>query len=228
VKSINYNNYTIRLTDPGIQESDCSSIPQYYLYNSNFTSYYFYLNSDDKYPYQTFQNRIISGEAPYGDMMNLPMFQHVIYINCSNPVRDDPVYTDTASCINNGGHVYAIAGDLKVGDLKYDDCHVEIVTAISFFRYHYSPLNYWEIPNEKLSYSEIHRMLVDGFEVSWMSSPCQDQCEDPYCNLSEITWSLECNPADQCKTLLGIHVGCGRIIFLNLSSCLFLHFQKGV
>jgi hypothetical protein len=119
---------------------------------------------------------------------------------------------------------------LGIGDLKYDDCHVEIVTAISFFGYHYSPFNsgsYWDILNEKLSYSEIHRMLVGGFEVSWMSSPCQDQCEDPYCNLSEITWSLECNPADQCKTLLGIYVGSGRIIFLNLSSCLFLDFQKG-
>ncbi|MCI36936.1 G-type lectin S-receptor-like serine/threonine-protein kinase, partial [Trifolium medium] len=44
------------------------------------------------------------------------MFQHLIYMNCSNPVQDDPVYADTASCIKSNskdGHFYAIAGDLK-------------------------------------------------------------------------------------------------------------------
>ncbi|KAK2399324.1 LEAF RUST 10 DISEASE-RESISTANCE LOCUS RECEPTOR-LIKE PROTEIN KINASE 2.5 [Trifolium repens] len=214
VKSINYNNYTIRLIDPGIQESDCSSIPRYYLYTSNFTSYYFYSNSDDVDPYQTSQNRIISREATYGDTMNLPMFQHVIYMNCSNFVRDDPVYVDTASCIKSnsqGGHVYAIVGDLKVGNLKDDDCHVEFVSAISFFSYHYSPYSsdYWDIPNKKFSYSEIHRMLLGGFEVSWMSGPCHDLCGKPDCYLSETTWSLECfDPAGYCKTTLGFHVSC--------------------
>ncbi|CAJ2674663.1 unnamed protein product [Trifolium pratense] len=106
VKAINYKNYTIRLVDPGIQEDDCSSIPHNYLYTSNFTSYYRYLEED---PYETKQYRIISDNSTRG----LPMFQHVIYMNCSNPVRDDPAYADTACCIN-GGHVYAIAGDLKV------------------------------------------------------------------------------------------------------------------
>ncbi|KAK2399304.1 PR5 receptor kinase [Trifolium repens] len=143
------------------------------------------------------------------------MFQHVIYMNCSNPVRDDPVYTDTASCIkpnSQGGHFYAIAGDLKVSNLKDVDCHVEFVTAISFFSYNYSYYNFdddWIIPNEKYSYSEIHRMLVGGFDVSWMSVPCQNLCGNTYCYLSEITGSLRCNsPVDQCITTLGFHVGC--------------------
>jgi hypothetical protein len=211
VKSINYENYTIRLVDPGIEESDCSSIPRYYLYTSNFTSNYEYLEVD---PYQTIQYRIIDGERYYNDR-RVPMFQHVIYMNCSNPVRDDPVYADTASCIkpnSQGGHFYAIAGDLKVSNLKDVDCHVEFVTAISFFSYNYSYYNFdddWIIPNEKYSYSEIHRMLVGGFDVSWMSVPCQDLCGNPYCYLSEITGSLQCNsPVDQCITTLGFHVGC--------------------
>ncbi|PNX80655.1 stress-induced receptor-like kinase [Trifolium pratense] len=199
VKAINYKNYTIRLVDPGIQEDDCSSIPHNYLYTSNFTSYYRYLEED---PYETKQYRIISDNNTRG----LPMFQHVIYMNCSNPVRDDPAYADTASCIN-GGHVYAIAGDLKVGNLKDDDCHVEFVTAISYFGYNYSS-SYWDIPNQKSSYSEIHRMLEGGFEVSWMSNPCEDLCGEPNCYLSEITWSLEC-PTDQCITKFGFHIDCG-------------------
>ncbi|KAK2453198.1 LEAF RUST 10 DISEASE-RESISTANCE LOCUS RECEPTOR-LIKE PROTEIN KINASE 2.5 [Trifolium repens] len=209
VKSINYKNYTIRLVDPGIEESDCSSIPRYYLYTSNFTSYY----KDQEEPYQTTQCRII-GDSDL-DYRNLPMFQHVIYMNCSNPVRDDPVYADTASCIkpnSQGGHFYAIAGDLKVSNLKDDDCHVEFVTAISFFSYNYYSDDHgsggdWDIPNEKYSYSEIHRMLVGGFDVSWVSAACQDHCGDPNCNLSEITWSLDCNDY-QYKTLLELFLGC--------------------
>jgi hypothetical protein len=140
-------------------------------------------------------------------------------MNCSNPVRDDPVYADTASCINNGGHVYAIAGDLKVGNLKDDDCHVEFVTVMSFFSYnysYYSSYDDWVIPNENFSYTEIHRMLVGGFEVSWMSAPCQDLCGKPNCYLRETTWNLECfDPASgYCRTTLGFHVSCaGKNIF---------------
>ncbi|CAJ2674660.1 unnamed protein product [Trifolium pratense] len=252
VKSINYNNYTIRLVDPGIQEDDCSSIPRYYLYasnftirlvdpgiqeedcsstpccnlyNSDFTSYYNHSNyQEEEDPYQTIQYRVINDDTCY-NTRRLPMFQHVIYMNCSNPVWDDPVYTDTASCIN-GGHVYAIAGDLKVANLKDDNCHVEVVTAISFFSYNYYDyssdygLGDWDIPNKKYSYSEIHRMLVGGFEVSWMSVRCQDHCGFPFCYLNEITSSLQCNiPPNRCFTTLGFPVSCdGKNNFTYLFS----------
>ncbi|RHN77732.1 putative glycerophosphodiester phosphodiesterase, protein kinase RLK-Pelle-LRK10L-2 family [Medicago truncatula] len=157
------------------------------------------------------------------------MFQHVIYMNCSSPVRDDPVYADAASCVNKSnsqrGHVYAIAGDLKVRNYKNDDCHVGVVTPISFFRYNYSSeewntpdgkFSYSDadyrnerIPNQMFDYSEIHSMLVGGFEVSWMSGPCEDHCGIPDCYLRETTWSLECdNPSMLCRTTLGFHVGC--------------------
>lgn len=94
VQSINYKNYTIRLVDPGIQDSNCSSIPRYYLYTSNFSdsySHYYDFN-----PYQTSQSRIIDGIDGIQDILGLAMFRHVIYMNCSNPVRDDPVYADTS------------------------------------------------------------------------------------------------------------------------------------
>ncbi|KAI5394195.1 hypothetical protein KIW84_061045 [Lathyrus oleraceus] len=213
VKSIDYKNYTVRLVDPGIEEGDCSSIPRYYFYTSNFTSYYNYGYQED--PYQVSQPRIISGDDIYLDTVSLPMFQHVIYMNCRNPVRDDPVYSDTVSCIRSqssqGGYVYAVAGDLKVSNFKYDDCHVEFVTAISFFGYNNSGAGGWDIPNRKYSYNEIHEMLVGGFEVSWMNFACENVCGDPFCYLSETTWSIECNdPADPCVTTLGFHVACDK------------------
>ncbi|WJX10093.1 hypothetical protein P8452_00856 [Trifolium repens] len=205
VKSIDYKNYTIRLVDPGIEEGDCSTIPRYYLYASNFTDSYNYSYKED--PFQTSQYRIISRKIDDpSPTLSIPMFQHVIYMNCSNHIRDDdPVYVNTASCIN-GGHLYAIAGDVKVGNLTDDDCHVEIITAISFFGYNYSSED-WDIPNEKFPYSDIHRMLVGGFEVSWMSAPCQDHCGQPDCYWSEISSSLRCD-SEPCKTTLRFAVGC--------------------
>ncbi|PNY12641.1 receptor-like protein kinase [Trifolium pratense] len=136
------------------------------------------------------------------------MFQHVIYMNCSNPVRHNPVYADAASCIKSNsqsGHVYAIAGDLKVSNLQDDDCRVELVTAISFFHFNYSH-PHWNIPIKKYSYNEIHKMLVGGFE----GASCQDLCGKSDCYLSEITGTLQCDfLADHCITTLGFHVGCG-------------------
>nr|XP_012570655.1 rust resistance kinase Lr10-like [Cicer arietinum] len=195
VKEINYKNYTIRLVDPAIEEgTDCSSMPRYYLYASNFTSNYNPSYLGDQY--RTFQNRIIetADYLAYFYSDELPMFQHVIYMNCSNPVRDDPVYADTASCVklNSEGYVYAIAGDLKVQNTK-DDCHVEVVAAISFFDFNYSHYGgAWDIPNRKFSYGEIHRMLVGGFEVSWMSGPCEEVCNISNCFLSKITGIIQC------------------------------------
>ncbi|XP_004498418.3 rust resistance kinase Lr10-like isoform X1 [Cicer arietinum] len=213
VKEINYKNYTIRLVDPAIEEgTDCSSMPRYYLYASNFTSNYNPSYLGDQY--RTFQNRIIetADYFEYLESEELPMFQHVIYMNCSNPVRDDPVYADTASCVklNSEGYVYAIAGDLKVQNTK-DDCHVEVVAAISFSDFNYSHYGgAWDIPNRKFSYGEIHRMLVGGFEVSWMSGPCEEVCNISNCFLSKTTGIIQCTDwADHCVTTLGFHVRCG-------------------
>ncbi|KAI4353742.1 hypothetical protein L6164_002671 [Bauhinia variegata] len=80
VESINYNNFTIRLVDPGVQQNDCSSTPRYFLYKANF-SYSYSESGSDAYEYDD-------------------LFEHVIYLNCSNLVSDDPEYVDTASCLN--------------------------------------------------------------------------------------------------------------------------------
>ncbi|PNX86494.1 stress-induced receptor-like kinase, partial [Trifolium pratense] len=51
-------------------------------------------------------------------------------------------------------------------------------------------------------------MLVGGFEVSWMSAPCQDLCGEPDCYWSEITSSLRCD-SEPCKTTMRFTVACG-------------------
>jgi len=52
VEAINYDNFTIRVVDPGVEKGSCSSLPRYFLSQSNFTSVY----GDTVGPYRTTQS----------------------------------------------------------------------------------------------------------------------------------------------------------------------------
>ncbi|XP_057440531.1 uncharacterized protein LOC130732518 [Lotus japonicus] len=223
VKAINYNNFTIRLVDPAIQEGeeDCSSFPRYFLSARNFPPSSLLLdeNNYNAGPYDASQYRLVddegTGYVSQSRLVNTRMFQHVVFMNCSNPVRDDPLYVDSAPCSSSSvnshdsqGHVYAIVGDLLVGNFKVG-CNVKLVTLMSVFGYNYSEEN-WVIPDQTFSYDEIHRMLVSGFEVSWMGHPCQHLCGKPDCFLIVNTQSLQCKKfVDYCRSPLGFPITCG-------------------
>ncbi|XP_045817387.1 LEAF RUST 10 DISEASE-RESISTANCE LOCUS RECEPTOR-LIKE PROTEIN KINASE-like 2.1 isoform X2 [Trifolium pratense] len=156
VKSIDYEDYTIQLVDPGIAEGDCSSIPRYFLTESNFT-YNYPIDSNRVDPYE------ISYYSGYGR-------GHIIYLKCSKPVKNDPKYVDTSPCGVNSdskSYVYAAMGYLKVESLR-DYCKVKLVAMT------YSADN----PNRSLSYKEIYGMLQNGFELSWFSGACKQLCGD--------------------------------------------------
>ncbi|KAI4308626.1 hypothetical protein L6164_031682 [Bauhinia variegata] len=139
VESINYNNYTIRLVDSGVQQTEFSSIPHYSI---SF-------------------NRVSDG--------------------------DYPEYVDTASCINwnSNGHIYAIVGHLSAQRLNVG-CRVMTVAATSL----------WgtgdHAHNGSFSYTDIHRALVFGFEVSWFYSVCD--CENDICDYNATTGKFDCRP----------------------------------
>ncbi|XP_058725126.1 LEAF RUST 10 DISEASE-RESISTANCE LOCUS RECEPTOR-LIKE PROTEIN KINASE-like 2.1 [Vicia villosa] len=206
VKSINYNNYTIRVVDAGIEENNCSAVPRYFLTASNFTSYY-------NYNYQ--------GNDPYD--VNYPAWLgHVIYLNCSKPVKNDHryVYVDTSSCrINSTGHgyVYAIAGDIEAGRLSVD-CRVKIVatSSASFFKSNSVVEN--DIDTRKhFTYEEIHEMLSYGFYLSWMKRGCEDSCDtdQEYCGLDEKHGVLTC-ASNFCTTPLGHTIMCEHMSKLRI------------
>ena len=199
VKSINYNNYTIRLVDPGIQEGDCSTIPRYFLSASNFTSYYNYSYHRDLYE--------VAEQSGFG---------YIIYLNCSKPVKNNPMFVNTARCIkwHNKGHVYAIAGDINTGSLN-DDCHVKLVTMSSasvLFQNHY-----FIDTRQNFTYSEIHEMLSYGFDLTWMRRACEDSCgsnqQNLHCYFNQDTGDLKCQ-FDYCTTPLGFNIRCGKYKFI--------------
>jgi len=192
VKSIDYKNYTIRLVDPGIQEDDCSSIPLYFLTKSNFTSSYNYSYHGD--PYE------VGGSGP------------VIYVNCSNPAKNDIIYVDTSPCVksHSKGHVYAIAGDIYTASLNVG-CRVKHVTMSSLVSTLIPMFQFQNYYRKNLSYSEIHGMLSYGFDLSWTKRVCEDSCDinQQDCRIDPSTGDVEC-VSNICFSPLGIQIKCGK------------------
>ena len=207
VLAINYNNFTIRLVDAGLQKDDCSSLPHYFLSQSNFTDIYdygesFYWSNQD--PFHASQ--------PESRNERSILFQHIVYLNCSSPVTDDTEYVETAACINwrSKGYIYAIPGDLLVGNLK-DECDVKFAATMTW---NWS----WVKDNKSLSYADIHRKLLHGFELSWLFRACQDRCPNfgysyffGSCYLDSARKDIKCTSASYCESPLGPDkAGCGK------------------
>jgi hypothetical protein len=117
VQSINYNNYTIRLVDPNIQPTNCSSLPHFFLYSNNFTQ-----KEANSYEDSLYRSNSTSE-------LSMP----VIYMECTSPPSNavDKYYTNTASCM--GQHnIYVIVGDPQLGILE-PQCRVKHVTLTSFW-----------------------------------------------------------------------------------------------
>jgi hypothetical protein len=195
VKSINYENYTIQIVDPGIKEGDCSSIPSYFLTSFNFTSSY------------TVNGKVFTGD-PYQivSYFEYNKYQYIIYLKCSKEVKDDPGYVDTSPCIVNSdskSYVYAFV-ELNYWEHPYDsdyvedyweskyltverlkdDCQVKLVAISSSSDF---------LPNGSISYEQIHGMLVYGFQLSWISGSCIQLCGDNQrCYFNATTRDVEC------------------------------------
>ncbi|KAG4975782.1 hypothetical protein JHK86_035256 [Glycine max] len=171
VQAINYNNFTIRVVDPGVQQPNCSSLPRYFLSQSNFSAI------DDGDPYQLpFQNRLDSAEN---------VFQHIVFLNCRHAVIDNEKYVETDPCIKwhfSKGYIYAIAGDLIAKDFEVD-CEVKLV----------APTSWWGLDTNNSSYTQMHRALLYGFELSWINLACEDYCGNPYCAFNASSQMLQCS-----------------------------------
>jgi interleukin-1 receptor-associated kinase 1 len=121
VESINYNNYTIRVVDPNIQSTNCSSLPRFFLYDHNFST-----------SYNSYQNSIVRLNSTIDDYEGFDLSRPVIYMKCTSPPSKvvDRYYADTASCLDQ--HTYVIVGDPQFGILE-PQCRVKFVTLASFW-----------------------------------------------------------------------------------------------
>ncbi|CAL5403948.1 unnamed protein product [Camellia sinensis] len=184
VKAINYNNYTIRLVDVGIQNGKCSSLPLYSLSSGDFSSGY------NSYYYNP--------PSPYELQREFTLDAVAVLMECENPVNS-PLYMNTSnsaytSCINKTVestsqthyyYSYFLFGNLRASDVA-DLCRIDEIVATTLW----SPTTTASY-NSSSKFMEFHAQLAYGFELSWVRSLCE-KCTgycfaDPTTNYTTVT-----------------------------------------
>ncbi|XP_009778886.1 rust resistance kinase Lr10-like isoform X2 [Nicotiana tabacum] len=172
VQSINYDNSTIRLVDPGIREQVVCSLPQHSTTYDTFPSQFNFfksVGSDGSYaPLAVRPITIFS--CPFA--MNSPAFVEIT--NCLN--RSD------ASNVSSKGHTYAATGNLYPSDLGVG-CSVNLMSLTS------RPTI--DDANVYISILELHNALAYGFELSWFSVYCNN-CPNIYECVGENSRNVRC------------------------------------
>ncbi|XP_047173935.1 uncharacterized protein LOC124841666 [Vigna umbellata] len=178
VEAINYNNFTIRVADPGLQPTNCSSLPRYFLSPTNFT--YSHTNFTDfdyalSPPYLSWYRDWDSDKF---------LYEYIVFLNCSHGVRGNPKYVSAGGCVNweSKGYMYAFAGYLSAEDLEVG-CDVKLV----------APTSWWGLDTNEYSYATIHTALLYGFQLSWIPLACHDHCSAPFDCYFSMNQRLECD-----------------------------------
>ncbi|RYR48058.1 hypothetical protein Ahy_A07g034051 isoform B [Arachis hypogaea] len=156
VQSINYNNYTIRLVDANValHTHNHSSLLPYSLTSSNFS----------RMGYEQYQYRFYTHHFNDG----ISLIKQMLYVRC-------PPYgvesSAAASCMNGsyalGSTIYVSDIDKTLQDLAFgDSCQIEWIYLTSW------PT---EIKHKNISCTDIHHMLLSGFELSWLQAYCNNE-----------------------------------------------------
>ena len=173
VHNINYQTYSIQLTDAGVEEDTACSIPRYFISLRNFS----YIRGPSYYATDplTFWN---GNETP-----DLPSY--VAFLNCSDRVSDDPRYVEVNDRVcDSGGHVYAVLssfGEFTMMDIKVG-CHLKAAT--------FTNNNHCN----NVSSADIHECLHNGFWLYWVIPViCIDQCgKGVSCLVNQTTNQIGC------------------------------------
>ncbi|KAH7840060.1 hypothetical protein Vadar_012192 [Vaccinium darrowii] len=156
VHEINYDDYSIRLVDVGLQQGNCSSLPLYSLSDLNFTT-----PNSDATPYSLMLNdvRSVKLKGPF-DLKWYWGWEIAValWVDCEMPVEISPFYTDrktsASSCIGKNFFFILVLGKEEIFLLFVRDKLISFGCAGS-------------VQNSKLEY---------GFELSWLSILCE-QCQ---------------------------------------------------
>nr|GMD49622.1 LEAF RUST 10 DISEASE-RESISTANCE LOCUS RECEPTOR-LIKE PROTEIN KINASE-like 2.1 [Ipomoea batatas]GMD53698.1 LEAF RUST 10 DISEASE-RESISTANCE LOCUS RECEPTOR-LIKE PROTEIN KINASE-like 2.1 [Ipomoea batatas] len=188
VQSINYNNFTIRLVDPGVQDNNLCSFPRYALARYRFSRYDVQDNKMysilSEYNLTAYLNPYAISRAMY-EWEGVPLITvPIIFFSCPFPVKSSTssaFVETTKDCSNktSGGYAYAKLGPLNASDLRIS-CQVERITMSSWrIQENVSEINV-------TSLVEIHDALMYGFELYWFRALC-DHCRWglPLCGLDE-------------------------------------------
>ncbi|KAL0403225.1 UNVERIFIED_CONTAM: LEAF RUST 10 DISEASE-RESISTANCE LOCUS RECEPTOR-LIKE PROTEIN KINASE-like 2.1 [Sesamum radiatum] len=148
VQAITYNNFSILVSDPGLDSKNYSSCPVYSSIDYDIYSGYMSLG---------YTNTTV-----------------LTFLNCLSPVNN-PLYVESPFCGNKSAfsntsrvHSYVTARSISVSDLE-DSCTFDMPAMASL------PAS--SSTDGNFSYSQIHDMLAYGVELSWYRAMCTS-CEE--------------------------------------------------
>ncbi|XP_065869215.1 LEAF RUST 10 DISEASE-RESISTANCEUS RECEPTOR-LIKE PROTEIN KINASE-like 2.8 [Euphorbia lathyris] len=154
VKAINYDNYTIRVADPGIDEDDCSSLPRFVISHFERRSY---------------ANGFLNRENGYGRTIT----ETISFIKCLNPVNSSSYLEIMNPCINgllNSSNSkstimynYVLRGLFNAYDDLRENCSIEMTSML--------PTN-GSYADSMEKFVEIHREMAFGFQLTWYNFYC--------------------------------------------------------
>jgi hypothetical protein len=185
VREIYYNNYTIRVVDPGILNDTDSFIPRYPLDSTNFSygdPYQLYL-----YEYWEVSVRVVSVncEKP----LNLPLNSNLVHLDISSCSKNR-VYSSNSSLSNSKRYRYVLL-DATWLDLE-DLCQVEQISLAASSKLYDDNLR-------NISCAHIRNELLFGFELSWVQVGCGKSCQNGYCFLDSSTNNFTCSQKGSLK-----------------------------
>ncbi|KAI9074627.1 hypothetical protein K1719_043468 [Acacia pycnantha] len=185
VLCINYENYTIRVRDSDVVESGQRkiSLPAYSSTELDLR----YLNLDNPFT-TTILTHFGSGLFGFKQKQSA---KTMIFVRSRNPVHS-AVFVDTAPCFNtsnasvasSSSYLYVNVGSETLRDLELDDgCGVELMYMTSW------PA--WKNNQSDWSCTDIHNMLLYGFELSWLRAFCNSVYGDfAYLNQTKLPHCL--------------------------------------
>nr|XP_027067767.1 uncharacterized protein LOC113693422 [Coffea arabica] len=153
LNSIDYEQRTLRIFDPGVQKNNCSTLPVYPLGPHDYNYYY-------------------QPGTHYGMEID-PDAGSLVFVSCKNPVKSKyPLYVDTASCNITANHFskmkapsnyysYVVVGETVVASDIKESCTV----------YKTAPVDLRCLPNVTagdISFQDIHNLLSNGLELGWL------------------------------------------------------------
>ncbi|CAI8605495.1 unnamed protein product [Vicia faba] len=153
VQSINYDNFTIRLLDFNLLYSNYSLSPDYSLGLYDF--------SYDIFPYLDYYQ--------YKNETDYALTKSMLFVSCPNRME----YSYIGNCMNissyteYGNPFYIGVYRKTISELGLGDgCRIEFMYPSS-----------WDLQdrnNNNISCTDIRRMMLYGFELSWLNSLCKD------------------------------------------------------
>ena len=176
VQAINYNEFTIRLVEAGVQKDDCFSIRRRSILQNSILAYYDQRGYISQLTFICCENQILKPHPDnILDTSSCKNGSSTAYNSSSSSSISSP------SCIKEG-HSYVIIGDVNLQDLP-DLCRINLIYIVPGFLLSENKTN--------MSYIDVHDVLVHGFELSWASACCHSAKENR-CNLDELTRNFYC------------------------------------